>query len=107
VSKVRDHGKPLLFAALCREGQYSYQMRSAAWPDGSKVFLDMRGLLHLQSADTSIPEVSIVLKDGPLAGWCADGTLWGPMYFTGVLHDEAATRHVWDGAIEPFVRRLS
>jgi hypothetical protein len=88
------------------DGSSDHRLRVATWPDGSRALLDRRGLLHLQSADRSIPEVSIVLKDGMLAGWCADGTLWGPPYITGVRYQVDAIRHVWDTAIGPFVRRL-
>jgi hypothetical protein len=96
----------LNFVHLSETSRRRDALRIATWPDGSRAFLDTRGLLHLQSADTSIPEVSIILRDGPFAGWCADGTLWGPRYFTGVKHDRRQTGHVWQNAIEPFVRRL-
>lgn len=79
----------------------------AEWPDGSVAYLDSRGLLHLRSADRSIPEISIVLPDnGYLAGWCADGTAWGSIYFTGDVDNPSRTRHVYQKAIEPFVKRL-
>jgi hypothetical protein len=107
-SVYRSHiGEPILpFHPLSETSHRRDPLRLATWPDGSKAFLDTRGLLHLQSADKSIPEVSIVLRNGPLAGWCADGTLWGPRYFTGAEDDQGPTRHVWETAIEPFVRRL-
>jgi hypothetical protein len=58
-----------------------YTLKVATWPDGSRAFLDSRGLLHLMSANLSIPETSLVLSNGLLAGWCADGCLWGSSYF--------------------------
>ncbi|MFN0051041.1 MAG: hypothetical protein ACKV0T_02560 [Planctomycetales bacterium] len=61
-----------------------YTLREATWSDGSAVFLDSRGLLHLKSSDPTIPELTLVLTDGALAGWCADGSLFGPPYFTEV-----------------------
>jgi hypothetical protein len=88
------------------DGSSDHRFRVATWPDGSRAFLDRRGLLHLQSADRTIPEVTIVLKDGMLAGWCADGTRLGPPYFTGGGYQVGAIRHVWETAIMPFVRRL-
>ena len=106
VNQICDEGLALPFAVVHCEKHSLYDMRCAEWSDGSKVYLDRRGLLHLKSADVSVPEVTIVLKDGPLAGWCADGTLWGEPYFTGQSYDIAKVRHVWDVAIEPFVRRL-
>jgi len=60
----------------------------AAWPDGSRAFLDPRGLLHLQSSDASIPEVTIGLAESTsLPVWASDGSIYGPSYFIG--DDEA------------------
>ncbi|MBO2010278.1 hypothetical protein [Hymenobacter negativus] len=54
------------------------------WPDGSETVVDPRGLLHLRSADASIPEITLLLIMGkPTAAWAADGTVCGPDYFTG------------------------
>jgi len=57
------------------------QLQTAEWPNGSKVFLDSRGLLHLKSHDPTVPEVSLVLSDGEVAGWTADGHVCGPPFF--------------------------
>ena len=58
--------------------------RRFAWPDGSEAILDPRGLLHLRSADASVPEITLVLVLGqPTAAWAADGTVCGSPYFTG------------------------
>lgn len=54
----------------------------AAWSDGSRAFLDGRGLLHLVPAKGV--EVTLVLAEGPLAAWTSAGELVGPRYFTGV-----------------------
>jgi hypothetical protein len=106
VRDVAVSGTARPFLPVPREGKAGYRLRCTEWPDGSRAFLDSRGLLHLQSSDRSVPEVSLVLRDGPLAGWCSDGTLFGPHYFTGVKNGPAAIRHVWITAIEPFLRRL-
>jgi hypothetical protein len=54
------------------------------WKDGSEAVLDSRGLLHLKSADSSIPEISIVLViEKSIAAWSADGKVCGAAYFTG------------------------
>jgi hypothetical protein len=53
----------------------------AEWPNGSKAFLDSRGLLHLKSHDPSLAEVSLVLSDGEVAGWTSDGYACGPSFF--------------------------
>ena len=58
--------------------------RRFAWPDGSGGLLDPRGLLHLCSADATVPEITLVLVLGqPTAAWAADGTVCGSTYFTG------------------------
>lgn len=54
------------------------------WNDGSEVLTDSRGLLHLKSADSSIPEITIVMIMGkPTACWAAGGSTCGSPYFTG------------------------
>jgi hypothetical protein len=60
-----------------------YRLSVAIWRDGSRAYLDSRGLLHLKSADATIPELTLVLQEGTVAGWCADRGLFGPDYFTG------------------------
>ena len=61
-----------------------FKLQTARWPDGSVAWLDSRGLLHLKSSDITIPEITIVLKDGRCSGWCSDGEVWGQPYFVGV-----------------------
>jgi hypothetical protein len=56
-------------------------LQLAVWPNGSKAFLDSRGLLHLKSHDPSLAEVSLVLSDGEVAGWTSDGYVCGPSFF--------------------------
>jgi hypothetical protein len=53
----------------------------AQWPNGNRAFLDSRGLLHLKSHDPAIPEVSLVLADGEVAGWDSVGHRCGPGFF--------------------------
>lgn len=60
-----------------------YRLSVAEWDDGSRACLDSRGLLHLKSSDPAIPELTLVLSDGAMAGWCSNGILFGPPYFTG------------------------
>jgi len=56
-------------------------LQTAEWPSGSKVLFDSRGLLHFKSHDPTVPEVSLVLSDGEVAGWTADGHVCGPPFF--------------------------
>lgn len=79
----------------------SWSLAMAAWPDGSRAFVDGRGLLHLVPATG--PEVSLVLADGPLAAWTTEGELAGPSYFTGVLGDVPAGG---DEAVRAVLRRI-
>lgn len=53
----------------------------AKWDDGSRVWLDGRGILHLQSSDRTIPEVSLVLSPTHVAIWTSDGHTNGTRYF--------------------------
>jgi hypothetical protein len=76
-------GRLLHFAETPSPLGTGYRLSVAEWADGSRAYLDSRGLLHLKSSDTSIPELTLVLYDGMLAGWCANGVLFGPPYFTG------------------------
>lgn len=87
--------------------EIGFTLKRAAWEDGSEAFLDSRGLLHLRSSDRSVPEVTIVLSDEPLGGWCSDGRLWGAQYYTGNRIDPAGEQDVFDRAIAGFIRRIS
>lgn len=61
-----------------------YTLKVATWRDGSRAWLDSRGLLHLKSADARVPEICLVLADdGRVAGWTSDGRLCGPAYYVG------------------------
>jgi len=58
-------------------------LRVAKWGNGSRAYLDSRGLLHLKSSHEALPEASIVMNNGPLAAWSSDGLVCGPTFFTG------------------------
>jgi hypothetical protein len=72
---------PVSFAAPVKTSNRGVTMQPAEWPCGSKVFLDSRGLLHLKSHDPTVPEISLVLSDGEVAGWTSDGHVCGPKFF--------------------------
>ena len=61
----------------------AYELKEARWPDGSRAFLDNRGLLHLKSADRGLPEISFVLTDWPSAFWTSDGRMAGDDFSLG------------------------
>lgn len=84
---------------------FEFPLSEARWPEGSRVFLDGRGLMHLKSSDVGIPEATLVLGDGILSGWCSDGRFWGKPYFIGD-HPATADQEIFESVIRPFVERL-
>jgi hypothetical protein len=80
-----------------------------AWPDGSEVLADSRGLLHLKSADSSIPEITIAMIMGrPTACWAADGRVCGAVYFTGAATEESEdVSGFYQDYIQRFIDRIT
>lgn len=79
-------------------------LKSCVRPDGSRLWLDPRGLLHLQSSDLQIPELTIVLTEGGnTAGWCADGSLWGDAYFLGGSGPRVLARSIYAEVLSRFI----
>lgn len=58
-----------------------YLLKQVTWKDGSRAVLDSRGMLHLQSSDDSVPELSLILDETHVSGWCSTGKVWGLEYF--------------------------
>jgi len=56
-------------------------LRTAEWPNGSRVMFDTHGMLHLKSGNPQVPEVSLVLSAQEVAGWTSDGKVCGPSFF--------------------------
>ncbi len=71
----------LSFSPCAAPPRAGCSLRVASCPDGSRVFLDSRGLLHLKSADPSLPEISLALSSGEVAAWTSDGLTAGPSFF--------------------------
>jgi hypothetical protein len=88
------------------DAESRYDLRHAHWPDGSMAVLDGRGLLHLRSADATIPEFSIVLTQGATAGWVSDGRRWGPQWFHGHHPVTASAESIYQELLQAFVGRL-
>jgi hypothetical protein len=82
-----------------------FQLRTAQWSDGSRAWLDSRGLLHLRSSDAGIPEITFVLNVSHVAGWCSDGRFFGETYYIGD-HPRASAARVYREVLEPFLARL-
>jgi hypothetical protein len=82
-----------------------FSLSVASWKDGSRIYLDGRGLMHLVSGAPTLPQVTIVLSDLS-AGWCSDGRVWGHPYFSGELA-KTPPREIWDQVIRPLLRRIA
>ena len=82
-----------------------YSLQLARWKDGSVAWIDSRGMLHLKSSDRSLPEVTLVLRDGALAGWTSEGWNFGLTYFAGET-EAGAEEYVYHNMIEEFIARL-
>jgi MoxR-vWA-beta-propeller ternary system protein len=83
-----------------------YRLSVATFPDGTRVYLDSRGLLHLKSCDRQIPEATFVLCREDAAGWCADGRMWGSSYFLG-SNPGVGPPEIHETILTPFVRGCS
>lgn len=82
--------------------RHRYELAAATFGDGSVAVLDSRGLLHLKSSDTRLPEFSIVLAEGRTAGWIAGGESWGPEYFVG-RHRKKRVSSFYEAVLRPFL----
>jgi len=81
-----------------------YTLEVAEWECGSRAWLDGRGLLHLRSGFADL-EATIVLCDGLMGGWLADGQTFGASYWL----DESATlapADVQQLVLKPFIDHL-
>jgi len=79
-------------------------LRTAEWPNGSRVMFDTHGMLHLKSRDPQTPEVSLVLSAQEVAGWTSEGKVCGPSFFFEGEYASEST-HVFS-ALERFLGRL-
>jgi hypothetical protein len=74
------HG-PVAFKPSGKAAGHGCSLQLAEWPNGSRAWFDDRGLLHLRSNDPGVPEISLVLCHGELAGWTSQGFTCGPAFF--------------------------
>ena len=103
-----DHTKPRViggFAPVRRRGDVGYSLKAASAANGSRAWLDSRGLLHLRSHAPRVPELALALvSEGEIAGWASNGSFTGPEFFLG---DQPPVRpEVFYGHIEAFTRNL-
>lgn len=90
---------------LLKTDQSRYSLHKAQWSDGSYALLDSRGLLHLQSSDTSIPQITLILFQADVSGWCSNGDFFGPEYFIAP-HQGKSPIMIYETVFVPFLRRL-
>ena len=85
-----------------------YTLKQVTWTDGSRAVLDSRGMLHLQSSDLKIPELSLILDESHVSGWCSTGQTWGLDYYLNVPGDRSGKIDATQVMefIEQFLRRL-
>ncbi|HEV2294125.1 MAG TPA: hypothetical protein VGR35_09725 [Tepidisphaeraceae bacterium] len=70
-----------LFQRVITPGGGRYQLRVAEWADGSRAYLDSRGMLHLVSSDAGLPQLTLTLTDRAVAGWTSNGKTFGWAHF--------------------------
>lgn len=95
------------FAPFATSQRLGCSLRLATWPDGSRAWLDSRGLLHLRSSAATIPEISLVIStQSVLSAWCSDGAVCGTEFFLGPdRHHHDSPQRV-GAALDAFCRRL-
>jgi len=71
------------FVNVIRGGPARVHLRVASWADGSRAWLDPRGLLHLRSSNPAVPELSMTLHEGAAAAWTSEGKVCGPPFNVG------------------------
>jgi hypothetical protein len=102
-TRIRD-------SAMLEQGVHPYRgcgMMVATWKDGSRAWIDSRGLLHLRSSDREIPEATFVLHERDVAVWTSDGRICGSKYFVDTGSHLLITPHeVVEEILKPFAARL-
>ncbi|MDB5343288.1 MAG: hypothetical protein JWP89_1665 [Schlesneria sp.] len=107
ISRITDASGRRCVASLepTRHPDSGCSMSVATWPDGSRAFIDSRGLLHLQSADREIPEATLTLKEGDIAAWTNNGQTYGSHYFLD--ESNMSAEQFLDQILKPFIARLT
>jgi hypothetical protein len=81
---VNTEAKPNQFKEIGGPAGSRVSLREALWPDGSRILLDSRGLLHFVSAGAGVDAFSVILAgSGKLSLWAASlGSVGDPYYFS-------------------------
>jgi hypothetical protein len=93
------------FADWRSRASFGFNLKTAAWSDGSRAVLDARGMLHLRSSG-DVPETTLLLGDRQISGWCCDGRIWGQPFFCGEQSAVDDVAGIFHELIEAFAGRL-
>ena len=81
-------------------------LRVAEWDDGSRIWIDCYGLLHLKSSDPLIPETTLLLNMDGVVVWTNNGQALGSSYYIDDHNSWITPEEVIDQILIPFVLRL-
>ncbi|MEI8021218.1 MAG: hypothetical protein WCH39_23630, partial [Schlesneria sp.] len=104
-SGIQERNLLKVFTPLKRS-EYGYAQSMAKWSDGSRLWIDSRGLLHLQSSDRQIPEATMMLSLDEIAVWTSDGKMLGSTSHVDGVWPSISAEQVFDLILTPFVARL-
>ncbi|MCA8995576.1 MAG: hypothetical protein KDA80_01265 [Planctomycetaceae bacterium] len=94
------------FDGALSESNSSFSNQFVEWSDGSRIWLDSRGLLHFQSSDVGVAEFTLALKDTNMGGWRADGVTWGGAHYALRDNTIISPLRIWTESLVPFVGAL-
>ncbi len=99
-----EHGKT---SALITENK-SVDFKRMDFKDGTRIYADSRGLVHIVPANNVLPQVTIINVTGQsTAAWASDGATTGNKYFirkTFTNHLDSGTFH--EKYIKPIVKNI-
>ena len=104
-SSTQKHNLSQEFEPI-KQAEPGYSLRVAKWADGSRLWIDSRGLMHLQSSDQLIPEATFMLNVSGVAVWTSDGTMHGSPYYIDPSRPSISAEQVRDLILTPFIERL-
>ena len=78
----------LRFTETAPQPRSRIDLAAATFKDGSRVWRDGRGLIHLRSSDPLIPEFSLALTNVAVAAWASNGKITGPAFLVGSRSNE-------------------
>lgn len=96
--------EPRLFRLIGGPGGSRIVLKEAAWPDGSRVILDSRGLLHFVSASPDVEEFTLILAQAKISAWLGPHGNTGDPYFFS--EPPSASAEMADHLLRQFVLQL-